>query len=192
MPNFKIFNDKEKPIYAEITNGTNTLWIEDSAAVTIEFAHANIHEGVSYSVSKLFQNLGAGSGYANLRIYTGSTKETHMVMEVTADGKSYISLYSGTTYSASGTLVTVYNLNRNSSNTTDSKVLFTPTISDSGTLLSQTLLPGGTGSKTVGGQSLTRAERILKTSSDYLVRVQNVSDVAGDVAINFTYYELSV
>jgi hypothetical protein len=189
MPNYKIFNSNKKPLYSQITDGTDNLIITDGAAVTIDFAHNEIHEGNSYVANWLFPNVGNNS-YADLHIIAGSTKAPHIQMFVVGDGKSYISLYRGATYSNSGTALTVYNRNGESSNTSQSQFYYSPTISDSGTMLYQTLLPGGTGSRAVGAQTGERSETIFKYSTDYLLRVKNVSAGASDIAIEINYYEL--
>lgn len=189
-PNYKIISSLSEPVYTLITDGTEQLTVEDGAAETIDFAHAKIHEGNGYIVSKLFLSV-ADDSYADLHIMTGSTKETHMLMEISAVRKSYISLYRGTTYSNIGTTVAVFNSDDSSSNTTASSVYSSPTVTTLGTLLLQDLIPAGTNSKTVGGVSNTRAERILRTSTDYLLRVQNVSNNTSDIAIQFDYYEIS-
>ena len=189
MPNYKIFNSNEKPLYSQITDGTDNLIITDGAALTIDFAHNEIHEGNSYIANYLFPNVGNNS-YADLHIIAGSTKAPHIQMFVVGDGKSYISLYRGATYSNSGTALAVYNRNGESSNTTQSQFYYSPTISNSGTLVYQTLLPGGKGSAAVGGETSSKSEAILKYSTDYLLRVQNVSGGAEDIAIEIDYYEI--
>lgn len=188
MPNNKVFNESERPLFTEVTNGTHTLDVSDGAAVTIDFAHNEIHEGDAYVVSYLFSGVG-NNNYVNMRLVTGS-KPTHVVGFAAADGKAIISLRKNATYSASGTSLNIYNLNGNSTNTTVNKALRSPTISASGTLLYQTLLPGGKGTRVIGAETSSRAETILENSGDYLYRVQNVSSVTGDISIEFRWYEL--
>jgi hypothetical protein len=188
-PNYKIISSMSEPVYSLTTDGTGTLTIEDGAAIGIDFAHAKIHEGVAYSVSQLFTAVTNGS-FADMHIKTGTTKETHMLVGVSAEGKGYITLYRGTTYSSLGTTLSVHNCNEFSSNTTAAHVYSAPVTTTMGTVLYQDLIPAGTSSKTVGGVSNLRAERILNTSTDYLLRVENKSTTAGDISIEFNYYEI--
>jgi len=189
VPNYKIFNDNKKPMYSQITDGTDNLILTDGSAVNIDLPHNEIHDGNSYVANHLFPNVGNNS-YADLHIIVGSTKAPHIQMFVVGDGKSYISLHRGATYSNVGTSLTAYNRNGESSNTTQSQLYYSPTVSNSGTMLYQTLLPGGTGSRAVGAQTGDRSETIFKYSMDYLLRVQNVSAGASDIAIEINFYEL--
>lgn len=188
MPNYKVLNESEMPLFTEVTDGTQTLNVPDGAAVTIDSSHYEIHEGDAYVVSYLFSGVG-NNNYANIRLLTGS-KPTHVVGFVAADGKAIISLRKNATYSASGTSLNIYNLNGNSTNTTVNKALQSPTISTSGTLLYQTLLPAGKGTRVVGAETSARAETILENSGDYLYQAQNVSSVSGDISIEFRWYEI--
>jgi len=188
MPNYKVLNESEMPLFIEVTDGTQTLNVSNGAAVTIASEHYEIHEGDAYVVSYLFKDVG-NNNYANMRLVTGR-KATHAVGFVAADGKAIISLHRAATYSASGTSLNIYNLNGNSTNITVNKALQSPTISSSGTLIYQTLLPGGKGTRVVGAETSSSSETILQISGDYLYRVQNVSSVTGDISIEFRWYEV--
>lgn len=190
MPNYKVLNGNEMPLFTEVTDGTQTLNITNGAAVTLDTNLYEIYIGNGYILSDLFSGV-SNNAYANIRFVTGG-KETHIQGFVAADGQAIISLYRNPTYSASGTALTIYNLNGNSTNTTVNKArqVATANISSPGTLLYQTLLPAGKGSKAIGGESSSTSETILRNSGDYLYRVQNTAALQGSISIEFTWYEI--
>jgi hypothetical protein len=188
MPNYKVLNDSEMPLSTEVTDGTQTLNVPNGAAVVLASSLYEIEIGNSYIVSHLFRNV-ANNSYAAIHLFTGS-KATHIEGYVAADGKAIIMLNRSATYSASGTALSIYNLNGNSTNTTVNNALHSPTISTSGTMVYQTLLPAGKGSRVVGAETSSSSETILMPATDYLYRVQNVSSVTGDISIEFTWYEI--
>lgn len=188
MPNYKIITDKTIPIFSEITDGTDTLTINNGGAVIKNYMQYKTQVGEAYLAAKMFIGV-ANNAYADIRVYTGSNVEPNMGMTISADGKCYITIRKDATYSASGTAVTTINLNANSSNTSSCSILYSPTISNSGTLVYETLLPAGKGSKTVGAELQSRAEVIFTPSTDYLLRVQNVSASSGDISVDLVYYE---
>jgi hypothetical protein len=189
MPNYKIFNSNAKPVYSQITDGTYNLILNNGAALSIDSTHEEINIGNTYTANNYFSNVG-DNNYADMHLIAGSTKAPHAQMFISTAGKSYIYLYRGATYSNSGTAVTIYNRNGESSNTTQSSVYYSPTISNSGTMVYQALLPGGKGKATVGGQTSSKSEAIFKYSNDYLLRVQNVSGGNSDIAIEINFYEI--
>ena len=189
MPNYKIFNNNTDPVYSKITNGNDNLILENGAAVSIETPSEKIDTGNSYVANNYFASVGNNS-FANVHIKAGSSKAPHAQMFVVSDGKCYISLYRGATYSNSGTTLTILNRNGDSSNTTQSTAYYSPTISNSGALLYQTLLPGAKGSAAVGGETMSQSEAILKYSTDYLLKVQNKSGGNSNIAIEIDYYEI--
>jgi hypothetical protein len=188
LANILIINEMDKPLYSKITDGREILHIVDGASDSIDFAHAKIHQGVSYTITKLLKNV-ANNAYADLHIITGD-EQTHLTIVAQAEGKCYTLLYRGTTYSNTGTAVTVYNCDDSSANTTASTVKYAPTITLVGTLLYEDFIPGGVGKNIFGADLESRHEYILRTFTDYLVRVQNASTVAIDISITFNYYEL--
>ena len=188
MPNNKVFNGAAIPLFTKITDGTQTLDISNGSAVTLDTNLYEIYIGNSYNVSALFQGVLIGS-YADIRLITGS-KATHIEAFVAAGGKANVYLYEGATYLTAGTALTIYNLNGNSTNTTVNQALRSPIVLLNGSLLYQTLLPAGKGTIVVGGKTSSTSQTILKNSTDYLYRVQNTSNIIGNISIEFNWYEI--
>ena len=154
----------------------------------IDIVHEHIHEGNHFVVSKLFTSV-ANDANADLRILAGA-KKNHIIATVSAEGKAYSYLYSGTAYSGNGTAVTVHNNNLANANTTSSTAYHTPTVGTLGTAKREMLINGGIGGQTVSGVHSGRIEWIQSTSTDLLFRVTNKAGTAKDISINLEFYEV--
>lgn len=177
----------------KIAEGGESVSIVSGALEVIDIAHAEIHEGQYYTANKLFKTVANGS-FSDIHLVTGATKYPNMVLTVQAEAKSYVSIYRGTTYTGIGTTLTIANNNGNSTNTTESAAYYTPTVNALGTLMYEDFVAAGSGSRRVGADLSSRSEWILRPSTDYLVRVQNVggSGVTSDTAITLSYYENTI
>ncbi len=81
-------------------------------------------------------NIGATVAIADLLIKVGAN-ETSVNFDFTLQEEHQILFYEGTTVSADGTGITLYNMRRSSATTVVATVHHTPTVSGTGTLISQ-------------------------------------------------------
>jgi hypothetical protein len=82
-------------------------------------------------------------------------------------------LYEGATVTG-GTTLTPINKNRNSLITSQSAALLNPTVTNTGTMILNQILIGGSGKKAGGGQTGS-SDLILKPLTTYLFRITNVN-----------------
>ena len=141
------------------------------AVTTIDYEHHEIHEGKHFK---------GGYGVSDDSLQTDdivsilfTTSDTniwaHWSLTATATGYAKIELYENPTITASGTSVTIWNRNRNSSNSPTVILSHSPTTSGSGTKM-VTKMIGGTGFKTtIGDEHRGHSEFILKQNEQYMV-----------------------
>lgn len=164
--------------------------------VTLPLQAQEINNGNSYASGHRF-NAVADTNAVDIHMLTGTTA-VNVVASVTVDGGPVdVEAFEAATISGNGTTKGILNRNRNSSNTAAAQVFHTPTISDDGTQLVDTLIPstsGGAGANafSLGGSANTDHENdkfILKPSTSYLIRVTNNSGGPIDVVITLNWYE---
>lgn len=173
----------------QVAGGTYPIPLDRNgdAVPIIEPEHSRIHEGLAYThshehivendeiVDHLFVN--PANNYPHLR---------HWLFHITG-APANIEVYEATTVSNSGTLATIINLNRPSSNTSNVILYNDPVVTDVGTPL-----PGAyiVGDKLSGGMGIdTISEIIMKPSTNYLIRFINRSGLTIDTRTEFFWYE---
>lgn len=153
------------------------------SSVGITYEHQKTHEGRYFSGGYYNASV-ASSGTVELLVQI-TTETWHAKATVAVGGDSTVQIFEGTTFSAAGTAVTMTNHNRASAKTFTGTVTHTPTLTAAGTQLNGTMLiPGGSGGNASGGDIGFENEFVLKASTNYMIRVTNVS--TGNVAISVT------
>lgn len=180
------------PFSAEelLTRINNKLGYDDTvgALITIDTVHHEVHEGEMFTV----EHSASVTNTNSLDIlFTIGNKTAHTGISVSAGGQITGYLYEAPTASG-GTALTIYNMNRTSSNVSEAIATHTPTVSATGSvaLINGRVLPGGATNQTrVGGSARTGAEWILKSNTKYLLRITNTS--GGTIVINpvIEFYE---
>lgn len=160
---------------------------------SLDQVHSKIHEGVYY-MGGHYNSAVAAAANLDVLIITGANYELNFVPNIVVGGDAEFRLYEGTTVSANGTSLTMFNSKRSSSNTTESSHYHTPTVTGVGTQLGPThFIPGGSGPFGVGGSGggpvRDGTEIDLKVSTNYLLRVTNITGGAIPVNIEYGYYE---
>jgi len=166
-----------------------------NASVVITEPHHLCHMGL------VFHSSHKHTGLANLasediliRVPTGSYPHMHRIKLTTGGGDIDIVISEGATISATGSQVTAYNTNRNSSLTPNLTIFETPTVTDYGTEIHrQWLPPTGAGiGQTAEGVSDAEAgeEWILAPNTDYVLQITNNSGDAIDLLVEILWYEL--
>lgn len=153
--------------------------------VTIDLVNHQIHEGETHHA--IDQQLTLNNTTVKYGITVGSYNPTiaapHLTIQCDAyNGSARVDLYEGATFTG-GTLLTVYNKNRNSA-ITDSTTITKGVTSTNGTLIDSFFVGGGVSSSGSGG---TRDEWPLKVNTIY--RVDVVGQINPTAAIvSFQYY----
>jgi hypothetical protein len=173
----------------------NEAFDEYARALTvINEEHRMNHDGMMFHATYRWSAV-ANSGNADWLLRTVASNYPHIVKALVtcADTPMDIKTYQSPTVSASGTAITSYTTNFNSSNTPDLLLYHTPTITDVGTLVHDRLVPSqGTGVGTDHGFIIpgSNEEWILAPSSDYLFRVTNNTGGTSDIVIEMSWYEI--
>lgn len=156
--------------------------------VSIDFIHQKVHEGRFFSGGHYVASV-SNNGTLDILFQTDATHTFHGVAEATCGGNALMQMYEGVTFSAAGTAMTLTNHNRNSSKVIPSGVTHTPTITGLGTQLNGTkLIPGGSGGTSSGGTGDFAREFVLKPSTNYLLRITNISGIAQPMSTTIEGY----
>lgn len=154
---------------------------------TIDYAHHEIHSGSHFKAG--YQNIALDNNDTLdlLFVTPNTTKWAHFVMTAKATAKCSVAIYEGTTTSADGTAVTIWNRNRNSIKTPTVVVTHTPTVTSVGTKMAEHWM-GTDGKDPQGGDARGDSEFMLKQNTKYLVRL-TAEDNAMKGAIGGDWYE---
>ena len=155
----------------------------------IDVPHNRTHVGDMYSVSHLFTSVAVAAS-VDILIKVGSNKDLHFIFSVGAGAEAYVYFYENPTITDNGTAIPIYNMNRDSSNTSDATAYYTPTVGAVGTQLCVDLIPGATKQKDAGGNIRHDTEWILDENKNYMIRVTNNGSGAEPVAIQCEWYEV--
>lgn len=159
---------------------------------TIDHAHDQTHKGHYFS-GGFYNSSVADTTSMELLIQNGSVSTFHMKLGVVASGNSTVQIFEGTTFSGAGTTVTMTNHNRVSVTAFSGTVTHTPTLTLDGTQITATgFIPGGTKHTGGGGDFGFSNELILAKSTNYLIRVTNVSGSAMKASLSVEGYQPSL
>lgn len=160
---------------------------DNGALITSPIVDYYLHQKKRFIASNMFLAV-ANNAYAMMTITTGAATDAHFSYDVMAGGQTAIQFFSGTTYTAVGTALTGFNRMRVSPIADTVNTYHTPTILAFGSQLS-ILLSGAAGKFTASGGTLSSSAWHLAPSTSYLVRVQNLSGAAINIAIALNWTE---
>lgn len=167
------------------------------AAVMLDLAHHEIHEGDSFSIRHVGTGKNDGETIAVYLKTPNTTKRIHAFMDWSASGAAYGIKYEAPTITAgTGVQAAVFNRERNSGNTStvwdntnpavQNKVTTDPTKTGNGTIIS-TEFAGA--AKSEGAQVRGEHEWVLKQNTAYLFVVE--SDAAAlTLGMSLRWYEV--
>lgn len=170
-------------------NGTAIKTDDDlGALVTVEAFHSKVHDGEAYRVSHIFEQV-ADDATASYYLTTSATKETHIKVSVAAEGLAFARAYSGATVSG-GTAQVARNLKIGDAGVADTLFSYTSSVTNAGTLEFETIIPGGTGNKTVGDTARTDGEWEVEKSTTMLFTLVNKGAAAKEMSMTAEFYEV--
>jgi len=180
------------------------LDLSTRALETIDYAHHEIHNGGSYTVS-VGQTVSDANDKTAVGFTTPATAEIHMVITAAAGAGSWLYVREGPTIANNqGAATVVYNRNRNSTKTCGlidtatnpnavGKVTYFAEAdqgdyTENGALIYQELLSSGNKSKD-GGASRGTSEIILAAGTAYLIYLKEIGSDACTHNIVLDFYE---
>lgn len=186
------------PVPVELTSASEdqALLVDDitGALATIPVVHHEVHEGDTFQVSYKSPDDTpiADDGNMDILLQTGA-RYAHLVFDIRAGGPAEVLFYEDTEVSDAGTAMTEHNMKRYSETAATVTATYTPTVTGAGTLLHDSLLPGGTGAgkSRTGGTVRDNTEWILKLNSNYLIRGTNRAGNAQPMSNIAQWYEES-
>ena len=152
--------------------------------------HVYIHKGRLFET---FRNASVNAAATmDISFLTSATGYVHIRPSAvsTSGDKVTIAFYEGVIMTV-GTGMTAYNHNRNSVIVPTAIVKHTPTVTNTGTLIAQGYIGGGTGvgGSRSGGERGDINEWVLKPNTQYLLRLTNGSSAANIIQANVLWYE---
>lgn len=158
------------------------------ALTAINSTHRVIHDGMGFHATTRKTALAAAASFDILLVSGALRPHLNGVLFSVTGGPCDIKTYEGTTTSADGTSITIFNRNRNSSTTAVATLFHTPTVTDVGTLIHDRLSPSA--GKDTGNLTPTLGEEwVLALSTKYLVRITNNSGAPIDITMEALWYE---
>ncbi len=165
--------------------------VDHDAGVMITLPHHKVHEGMMYSVSHIFETI-AENANAEILFKTDPNKVTDLNAVVGAEGKAFIYIYREPENSDLGTKIAIIPLNQVKTSVYKGAAYHSPTITDTGTELKQTMVPAGSKGQTAGGTAKTGAEFSLKRDTFYLFRVTSKKSGNASISIDLEFYEKDI
>ena len=158
-------------------------------AKTMEYIHSKVHEGEMLYTTKVFLAV-PNNGFVYIRHISGSTKYLHSEVKIDTIGQWEFTSFSGTTYSADGTIMPILNRKSNSIYVPEVVFRYTPTINVLGARRLNLVFGGGTNpSRTISGTFSERIESVFAPNTDVLVRLQNQSGGTQYATFIYNFYE---
>jgi len=170
-------------------NDEQILVSSDCGLPTASTFQANINQGAAYSTgyAHLSGNLLGAGDSLDIVFAFGSGVEPMMTIEGICGGNAEGYMYEGAT-ATGGTSLSSVNLNRVSTNTSNSAFLLNPTVSATGTLLGAYALIGGQYTRSAGAD-MHSAGFVMKSLTNYLLRLTNTSSLSQKAMITINWYE---
>jgi len=170
---------------AIFTSFKDAIDVTTGAVKSITYEHHEIHSG-SHFFTGNYTTLGNGAVYDIIFVTPDSLKYSHMIFELTTEAEAMFNYYEGITTSSDGTLLTGFDRNRITDNTSGTLFYHTPTITDLGDELGAGIFGSG---KSQGGGLRDSNEIVLAPNTKYLIRVTNNTVSSNWYDWQFDWYE---
>jgi len=161
------------------------------AVKSIDYAHNEVHGGDHFTFTAYDTDTDDGDTLVYTIVTPNTTKWSHFIFQVDGQLVTQVDLYEADTRT-NGAEQTVYNNNRNSSDTATLKIYAAGAGTADGTLIFKDYFGistgGGVNKITGGGQSRGDAEWVLKQNTKYLFRIESHTD-NNVISIKLSWYE---
>jgi hypothetical protein len=183
-----MFNNPSKVAWAKDSDG-GILEANGGSLSTITHDHRQIHQGSGFTHSQLHSAVVSGASHTHM-ISVGANPIHIRSFAIQISGAPVNVAYrKDVITSADGTLLGIGNNNFNSALVSTTQIFEGPTITDTGDLIGESLLPSITNQ---GGNSLdiiTGGEWILKPNTKYTYTITNNNNSAIDYTVTIFFYE---
>jgi len=149
--------------------------------------HYRVHQGIMFSADTSDVAL-AGAASLELLIRTPAAG-IHLLYNASLGADASLSFFEAPTNTAVGTQITPINHNRNTTHVATTLVYHTPTITVDGTELDVLIMPGGTGGNSQGSSGAILLDWELAPSTDYLLRLTNLTGQVQPAHLHANFYE---
>jgi hypothetical protein len=170
-------------------NGVDCSDGTDNTLSTNSAEHKRTHLGMAYRANNLYSILNAGTAY--LQFKTGA-KTTHLKqLGIVVDLNTIVvSPIEAPVITNGTTVVTPYNANRTSSNTSVATLFSNPSGISAGTTIDADLIPAATGgNREPGIMSPADVEWMLKPNTNYVIQMTNQGSTTSQVSMKLLWYE---
>lgn len=159
----------------------------DNFLIRLAEPHARIHAGQHYEAHINSPTLADGDSVEMFFRTPDTSVRCHAVVAFSGELGGVGQVRESATVSLSGSVVTIFNNNRNSSNESTAAVRSSPTLTSSGTQLGHFNVGGGFQGRDPG-ESGSRQEWILKQGTIYIFRYTSIA-ATNEAEIEVAFYE---
>jgi hypothetical protein len=159
------------------------------AAVTIPVVHHEVHEGETFSVS-FFSLVVANGDDITILLRTGNTRYGHLTFSASAGGDAQVRLLENPTVTNVGNALAERNMKRYATEVPEIAAYGNPTYIEQA-VLTNFLVPGGSGGNARGGVVRQDTEWILSLNTDYIIELTNVAGNNQPLSLVAQWYEES-
>jgi len=168
-----------------MSNNFNILDVPNSQ----EIAHKRIHDGVSFECGHYDAAVGTGTAATMTMLVATGSKSMHMIFNPSVGADATFQITNGVSVTTTGTSLSIFNKNANSTNPSLSSIYHTP-VTSGGTAGPTIFIPGGNAGQTPGSQGSTYdREKILAPNTNYLLTMTNVAVSAQQMSLLLEWYE---
>lgn len=154
-------------------------------AVITDEQHYKVHTGLLWQTSH-YQSGISSSDVINIGIITG-TKEINISTRMDVSGNATYEIFKDVQFSGGGSLQ-IFNHNFSVIGSPESSFVVNPTITNPGSSIRKSFIPGGSG-KSVGSTTSLGKEFILRTNSKYIIKYTNIDGNSSIMDFVADFYE---
>ena len=162
----------------------------DGALITSRQLWQKIVDGKAFSVSHRFTNIASNAEAVMVFNNPSESDRTAyiVIIEVVTMAQAWVDIYRDNIITDIGTAITPMNLNLGSNNTSVMQVGYNGAYVE-GTLALNTVCPGGTRVRAIGGATEVGESVVIPPGKNMLVKVTNKSGSAQDLSIRILWWE---
>jgi len=149
-----------------------------------------IHEGYGFGASKRVESLASGSSIDFLFLNpSGSSRNAYVsLVEIVGLAQLYADIYVNNTITSNGTAIPILNLHTGSNVSPSAQVYYNGTYT-LGSLIYNTVVPGGSKREAIGGLASIGESVIVVPGTNFILRVTNASASDTDLSVRVLWWE---